>query len=263
MARSHKAPAWRRAFLRELARSGSVALAAAKVGIDRSSAYQVRKRNAAFAASWERALETARERLDSEAQVRPVGRAEGARKGTLRLRDDEVVRASKDGKPCVVRAGKGRWSTGGERAFIEELLATANVKAAARAAGVSDVTAYNRRRRWPAFAAAWDEAKAEGYERLEMALICAATATLDPEPAVEARPEAFAGPEMSVDQAMKLWFHHNGGKGGRAPRYGWRRREPDIEEVRAEILRKVAAMERARARAAGTGGPHAESAAGS
>jgi molybdenum-dependent DNA-binding transcriptional regulator ModE len=228
MARSQAAPAWRRAFLRELARGGSVALAAGKVGIDRSSAYQAYKGNPAFAASWDRALERAREAL---------GRGERV------LRDDEVVRASKAGRPCVVRAGPGRWSTGGERAFLAELATTANIKAAARAAGVSDVAAYNRRRQWPAFAAAWREAKAEGYERLELALICRANATLDPEPEVAARDDAFAA--MSVGEAIKLLFHHLGGNGGRTPRYGWRRQEPDIEEVRAEILRKVEAMERA------------------
>lgn len=235
MAASRSAPAWRAAFLRELARSGSVTLAAAAVGIDRSSAYQTKKRNAAFAASWERALARARAELGEGG--RPV----------LRLRDDEVVRASKAGRPCVMRAGPGRWSVKSEREFLEELTASANVRAAARAAGVSAVSAYNRRRKWPAFRAAWDEAKAEGWARIELLLIHAATATLDPEPEPAARSEAFAGPDMTVEQALKLWFHHAGREGGRRRRHDWRRREPDIEEVRAEILRKVAAIEKAKA----------------
>lgn len=235
MARSHTPPAWRRSFLRELARSGSVALAAEKVGIDRSSAYQTRRRNPAFAASWDRAVADARARLVEDGPSERV-----------RLRDDECVRASKDGKPCVVRAGPGRWSVAGERRFLGALAMTANVRAAAQAAGVSAVSAYNRRKQWPAFAAAWREAKAEGWERLELLLIHAATATLDPEPEVA----VAEGPQMSVGEAMRLWFHHTGpaSQGGRSPRYGWRRQEPDIEEVREEILRKVAAMERARGR---------------
>lgn len=278
MATSNTAPAWRRAFLRELGRSGSVALAAQKCGIDRTSPYQVRRKNPAFAASWDRALETARERLKPltprapaqagasgglalhlrhEAPARPeaglsraadltASRRAGAHKDSERagprLLPDQIVRSSKSGRPCIVRAGPGRWSVRAERAFLAELTATANVKAAARAAGVSAQAAYNRRRLWPAFAAAWAEAKAEGYERIEMLLIHAATATLDPEPEVEAR----EAPLMSVDQAMKLWFHRSGQQGGKPQRYGWRLQEPDIEEVRAEILRKVAAMERAR-----------------
>ena len=134
------------------------------------------------------------------------------------------------------------------RALSQEdaLAMTANVKAAARAAGVSAVSAYNRRRQWPAFAAAWGTAQAEGWERIELLLICAATATLDPDPEVA----VADGPEMSVGEAMKLWFHHTGraSQGGRSPRHGWRRQEPDIEEVRAEILRKCAAIDKARGR---------------
>jgi transposase-like protein len=134
-----------------------------------------------------------------------------------------------------------------EEKFLAALSGTANVRAAAREAGVSAVTAYNRRRQWPAFAAAWDAAKAEGYVRIEMLLIDAATNTLDPAAAAEAaRAEGHAPPEMSVEQAMKLWFHRAGQGGGKARRYGWRLQEPDIEEVRADLLRKVAAIAKAR-----------------
>jgi len=303
MARSQAAPRWRRVFLRELARSGNVAGAAEKAGIDRSTAYQLRRWNAAFAASWERAVERAREGLVacSQAHPQPLPQAGGELKaraslpqaggelkartslpqpggelkgrtvplplaggvrggrGKLRLRDDECVRASKAGRPCVVRAGPGRWSVGAERAFLEVLTATANVTAAARAAGVSTVAAYNRRKRWPGFAAAWDEAIAEGYVRLETLLIGAATATLEPVPGPsslrQAQDErgAFEGryemPEMTVAQAMNLvQLHRASQRGGREQRYGWRRQLPDIEEVRAEVARRLAALRRARGR---------------
>jgi hypothetical protein len=239
MAASNTAPAWRRGFLRELARSGSVALAADRAEIDRSSAYQARKANPAFAASWDRALAAARGRLAGDG-------AQEERDRPPRLRGGEVVRASKAGRPCILRAGEGRWCADSEQAFLAALSATANVRAAARAAGFSTVTVYNRRRQWPAFARAWDEAKAEGYVRLEMLLLDAATSTLDPAAEEEAREDLYQGPEMSVEQAMKLFFHRAGQEGGKARRYGWRRQEPDIEEVRAEILRKVEAIERAR-----------------
>lgn len=243
MARSHTAPAWRRAFLRELSRGGSVALAAEKVGIDRSSAYQARRANAAFAVSWERALADARARL-------AAGGAEG-------LRGDEVVRSSRAGRPCVLRAGPGRWCVRKEQVFLATLCGTANVAAAARAAGVSTAAVYNRRRLWPAFARAWDAAKDEGWVRIEMLLIEAATNTLDPalrqaqDERADGDAEGYAAPEMSVEQVLKLWFHRDGregGRGGRGRGCGWRRQEPDIEAVRAAILRKIAAMERARER---------------
>jgi hypothetical protein len=51
---------------------------------------------------------------------------------------------------------------------------------------------------------------------------------------------------MSVAEAISiLKLHRASALGGAPQRYGWRAREPDIEEVRAEVLRKVAAMERA------------------
>jgi hypothetical protein len=252
MATGRTPPQWRRTFLRELGRGGSVALAADKCGIDRSSAYQLRKRNAAFAASWDRAQEAARERLSFESPLRDGGCATSSEaprdERTLRtapkLRGDEIVRSSRAGRPCIARVGPGRWSAKSERAFIAELTATANVAAAARAAGVSTTAAYNRRRLWPAFAEAWREALAEGYVRLETLLIHAATSTLDPEPEPEAE---RAAPLMSVEQAMNLFkLHRASQQGGKPQRYGWRQQLPDIEDVREEILRKVAALEKAR-----------------
>lgn len=250
------APSWRRVFLRELARSGSVAAAAERAGIDRSSAYQLRRRNAAFAASWDRAQATARERLSPReggelgqpcTSSREAPASAGARAcRTLRLRGDETVRASRAGRPCIVRAGPGRWSTHSEEAFLTELCATANVTAAAAAAGVSTTAAYARRRKWPAFAQAWDEAKAEGYNRIELLLIHAATATLDP-PEV---PTGAEPPPMSYDQALHLLRLRGpaGDARSRASRYAWRAQEPDIEDIRADVLRKLAALERARER---------------
>jgi hypothetical protein len=230
------AAAWRRVFLRELARSGNVAGAAALAGIDRSSAYQLRRRNSAFAASWDRAQEAARAACEPDRVLRPA-------RAAPRLSARETVRASCAGRPCIVRVGPGRWSRASEAAFLATLCATANVRAAAAAAGVSAVAAYARRRKWPAFAAAWDEAKAEGYARIELLLLHAATVTLDP-PAVPIVPEP---PAMTCDQAMNLLKLHRASQHGGAPkRYAWRAQEPDIEDVRAEVLRKVAALERAR-----------------
>jgi hypothetical protein len=261
MTASNTAPAWRRAFLRELARSGSVALAAEKCGIDRSSAYQARGKNPAFAASWDRALAAARERLSAspapaQAHPQPLPQAggesavplppAGGGRGGPKLRGDQVVRASKAGRPCIARVGPGRWSAKSERAFLAELTATANVRAAARAAGVSTQAAYNRRRLWPAFAEEWRQALAEGYVRIETLLIHAATTTLDPEPPAEETREA---PIMSVEQAMNLFkLHRASVQGGKPQRYGWRERPVDMDEVRASILRKIEAIERAEAR---------------
>ena len=268
MANTKTPPAWRRAFLRELARSGNATSAARACDLDPTYPYQTRRRNPAFAASWERALASAREALcpqrgadPEEAPVCPQGslsRAaglpaspgageQGVEKSRKRpiLRPDETVRNSKTGQPKIVLVKQGRWTAKVEAAFLAELTATANVSAAARAAGVTPQCVYMRRKLWPAFAAEWAAAVAEGWARIETLVVCAATTTLEPEP-LPAR--AWEEPRMSMELAVKVWLTHRaGGPGARKQRLGGMpRREPDIEEVRQAILRKVAAIKRAR-----------------
>ena len=227
-------PAWRVVFLRELARCGSVALAAATCGIDRTSAYTTRRRNPAFALSWERALTSARARLGGATPERTSRQP--------RLAPDQFIRTSKSGKVCVARAGPGRWSQRKEGEFLTRLAATANISAAAEAVGLSTTSAYNHRRKWPAFAQAWRAAVAEGYDRVEAHLICQASCALDPQP-----PEVPSGPvEVSFDQGLNLLkLHRAAVRGGRPQRYAWRAQEPDIEEVRAEVIRRLRVMDRA------------------
>lgn len=266
MTQSRNPPAWRGAFLRALARTGSVAAAAEACGIDRTSAYQLRKRNPAFAQSWARAVESAQHSLSpgdpkgggsqrgdvpgtSAPSPETPASAGAPARGKVRrplLRPHETIRASKTGKLCIMRTGPGRWNAKAEALFLAELAETANVKAAARAAGVSTQAAYARRKLWPAFAEQWRAAVAECGANLETLVVCAATTTLDPEPLPERAPDAE---RMSMDQALKVWLALNARDHapGRRRLGGPMRREPDIEEVRQEILRKVAAIRRAKA----------------
>jgi hypothetical protein len=268
MARPTTPPAWRRPFLRELARTGSVKLAAELCAVDRKTPYAARRGNPAFAASWQRALATARESLSAEFPSRlreesgvgtPGDRHTGSpahpqstpRAGAWMkwpsLLPGEIVHASKAGHPCIVRPGPGRLTVQAERAFLAELAATANVQAAARAAGVSTQALYKRRRKRPALAEQWRLALAEGRLRLDLLLIHVPTATLDPEPEVEPR----EAPAMSVEQALHLFkLHRASQRGGKPQRYGWRQQLPDIEEVRAEVVRRLAAIQKARGRQA-------------
>lgn len=233
MAGPAAAAPWRRTFLRELARSGSVKLAAALCGIHRTSPYAHRKTNPAFAASWERALAEARERLGA-------GQA-GELAAAPRLAEDEFVRSSKSGKPCIARAGPGRWSARREKAFLDELANSANVSAAAAAAGVSTTAVYNRRRLRPDFARAWDEALRQGYARLEAHLLCAATSALDPDPAFEVRGELDVG---FAEGLNLLRLHHAAVHGGHPRRHDWRMQLPDITVVQAEVRTKMEAIAR-------------------
>ena len=255
-----KGVAWRRPFLRALGRTGNVRLAAEAAGVDQTTAYALRKRDGRFAGAWERALGRARGSVgapfDPSTELR-TGFAQDERRDRLGSRDLplhhashgpppraelgedlRVVRVSKKHGPQVVRAHEGRWSRAKERLFFAALFDTGNVRAAARAAGVSTTAIYNRRRNSAAFAEAWDAVLSESKAQLEMSMAGAANRALDGiEPAEPAA--------MSVGEAVAVFrtFARRDAAGQRAEaRFG--PPEPPIEEVRAEILRRIEAMER-------------------
>jgi hypothetical protein len=64
-----------------------------------------------------------------------------------------------------------RWSNEREIAFLEHLALSSNVAASERVARLSPGAAYRRRRAYPDFATAWDQALREGYGRLEAAML--------------------------------------------------------------------------------------------
>ncbi len=133
--------AWRGAFLAALARGGSVTGAARAAGVDKTTAYGARGRDADFAERWAAALAEGRGRLE-RGETPPLGR-------------DEIVRSSRHGRPCVMRAAAGRWSAGMEADFLTALEEGANVRRAAEAVGISTTALYARRRSEPAFREAW------------------------------------------------------------------------------------------------------------
>jgi hypothetical protein len=87
----------------------------------------------------------------------------------------------KTGPAELVLDGKGRvrmrkpgprtWTSAKERQFLISLAETCNVKLAAAEAGVSPQHAYVRRKSHAAFRAAWIEAIAVAYSRLELVLL--------------------------------------------------------------------------------------------
>jgi hypothetical protein len=68
----------------------------------------------------------------------------------------------------------GHFNSATRHRFLGHLARTANVAASARAAGISSDAVYAARRRLPEFRAEWSEALAEGYVRLETALLAEA-----------------------------------------------------------------------------------------
>lgn len=63
------------------------------------------------------------------------------------------------------------WTKAKEEKFFTALAETCNVTAAAEAAGMSLTSAYARRKKHAAFRAAWAEAIATAYQRLELVLL--------------------------------------------------------------------------------------------
>lgn len=74
------------------------------------------------------------------------------------------------------RVRKSGWTMGRRRQFLNALAETCNVRHACHVAGMSQSSAYDLRRRDPAFADLWAEALSRGYEALEAALLSYALA---------------------------------------------------------------------------------------
>ncbi len=160
-------PAWEGPFLAALAGTGNIAAAARTAGVNHNTAHKRKQRNATFAFAVERALEGFR-----------ADRA--ARRLAAEAAGDLQPRHCADGVK-LARAGAGRINAAAERRFLEALVGGANVLRACKAGGFSLHAFQNRRRRLPAFAAAWDEAVAQGRDNLRSMLLHAAQAGLDPD----------------------------------------------------------------------------------
>src|SRR5690606_23997703 len=104
-------------------------------------------------------------------------------------------------------------------------------------------------------AAAWQAAIETGYVRLETALVERAILTIETsrDDAPDAPPAVGA---MTVAQAIDLMNKHRASvEGGRAKRVRLNARQrPTAEETDAEILRRIAVIERQRARPDERGG---------
>ena len=141
----------------------------------------------------------------------------------------------------VVRTRGHRWSDEAEELFLDSLALTCNAALAAEQVGFSGHAVYRRRRLDPLFAAKWNAAMQQGVARLQLLLVRGAEASLegrapDPESPL---------PPMSVADAIAIVrMFGEGGPEARRSR-AWHARPRDLDEVRASILRKLDAIERA------------------
>lgn len=88
------------------------------------------------------------------------------------------IRIFRDGQPKRHFTDGARWSDEAGEVFLNALAASSNVTASAEA-GFSPTAVYRRRRLDTGFAAKWEAAKAQGYARLELAMVHAAIATME------------------------------------------------------------------------------------
>jgi hypothetical protein len=224
-------PRWRRAFLRALAVTANVTLSAQRAGIDKSTAYQLRKASPLFDRLWTQALADGRAAM---AQGRVPDEAAGKDSRSL------SIRSSKSGRVCVMATGEGRWNEKAETKFFGALAATGNVKAAARAIPISTTALYNRRKLWPAFDTRWDEVVSLANERLAVQLLTSASNVLDP---VQIEVPDF---DMTVDQAIRVAQLYEGRRqrNGSLKRHDAKRAPIDVEAVKADIVRKARLLSR-------------------
>lgn len=231
-------PRWTIAFLRALERTGEVRAAAEDAGIDHSTAYARRRTHEAFGEAWDAAMyrhglvKEQREREEVAAvAVKPLSPLSCAESPSPAAGGGEELIASGS---QMKRVGHDRWSQAKEKVFFEELAATANVKRAAKAAGVSPNAVYARRMKQPLFKAKWAAVLETGRASIEMHLVEAANKSFDPEELDTGGVE----PRVSVADAIRIVQLH----GSKAQRQSIEELEPpaeEIEEIRERLFKKL------------------------
>ena len=225
----------RAAFFSALRETGNQTLACERARVSRSWMSLQRSADPQFKAEMDAAIAAAKAALlddpDGIRCARPP-RGWGHQRG-----EELVVRGSRGRRVQVARARLHQWTPRVEQRFLAALMATCNVTAACAEVGMTPASAYGHRRRWQRFASLWDEAVAEGYWRIEVALIQNALNLFSPG---ELPPPETALRGMDVKQAIHLvHMHKNGVLGlGKAPGKGWRP-PPKLADHKAEILKKL------------------------
>lgn len=147
-------------------------------------------------------------------------------------RSETVVTGGR--RPQRREAGKRDWTRDKEQAFVSVLGDTCNVTRACAEAGVSASAAYARRKKNAAFRAAWLEAIAVAYQRLELVLL--ERAFNGTEKLVRRRDGSEERMREYSDQlGLALLKAHRDTAVGAAPE-----NEPDnIEEIRERLFNKL------------------------
>ena len=231
-------------YLAVLRRTGNARAAAEAIGMDRKHMAWRRRRDPGFDA----------ECVDAEAAAH--ARLAGG-SGPFDGIDDEAfeaIRRGPGGRLQIVARGKGHWSKRTEDMFLSVLARTGNISAAARAVGFSYDSACERRRRVPAFARRWEEALEDAAAALEFRLATMGSDLIgDGGDCGEKGAEAAAAVPFHPSHALAYLKWREERKAGRGRRGRPAARLPDPEQVVADIVRRVEAIRRHRAKKQGGG----------
>jgi hypothetical protein len=202
----------RRRFFALLEESGNVRLACALSGAGLGCIYRLRRVEAGFSERMAAAKEVASRRL----KAKEKGAGPRLSPGNGEEFHGLVVRRGVGGGLRLMDPGPHWWEPRHDEIFLVHLRGTGNVTASARAAGFTAKVAQDRRKRLPAFDAAWEKALAEAEIRLGDVLLKEATKWLAPDydGAFAAEPPE----ERDVDRALAMLTYWNRKDKGRGPR---------------------------------------------
>lgn len=152
----------RNAFLRALGETGNQTIAAERAKVSRSWVCLHRSTDPAFDAACREAIAVAKMMLRDDCSGKPADPKWRWHDGA-----ELVVEGTNGRRVQVRRARLSQWTPRVEQRFLSVLAGTCNVKAACREVGLWPPSAYNRRKRFPGFARAWDQAVEIGMCELE------------------------------------------------------------------------------------------------
>jgi hypothetical protein len=159
---------------------------------------------------------------------------------------EECVSRGKNGHQVRRRRSDG-WTKRKREIFLDHLGATSNVRASARAAGMTEGSAHKLRARDPDFAALWDAALREADVRLTGKLIVLAETGGKPAPEREDGEPAEAPMEnLDKDLALKLLALNRQGQAGKR-RGGAAPKRASAEELLEAGVKLLGMLKRRRA----------------
>ncbi len=226
-----------RAFLLALRLTGQVRKAAAEIGRSRSAAQARRRTNPAFAAAWDAAI--------AEQQVA------WAAASAARLGPGLDGPEDREGGGRLTRYVERRdgWDARKRGLFLRTLARTKNVAEACRAAGMSNSAAYYLRGQSVRFAAAWEKALRDPTMPSVMEAVFERAVRGWSEPIVSGG--AVIGERRRYSEGLlRDLLRIEMARAAKAAEADAERQSaaPDIEAVRASILRKIEAIDAHEAR---------------